>query len=77
MTSINNDVIEVTEIGGGFDVWTNLTCKMLGAMWQPLARVPYHTWLVLRLLPFLRRINAKSAKRFPLGYIAVYRNRNR
>lgn len=69
------EVVEIREIGGAIDVWTDLTGKIVGAVWRPLARIPYHAWVALRLLPFMRRINDKSSKWFPLGYIAVYRKR--
>lgn len=65
--------IEISEVGGGIDTWIDLTAKILASLWRPLAVVPYLSWSVARRLPFLAAMNAKSARRFPLAYIAIYR----
>ncbi len=65
-------VIELEEIGGALDVWGDLTCKLCELVWQPLGRLPYAMWLALRRLPRVAKLNAKSAVKFPLAYIAVF-----
>jgi SAM-dependent methyltransferase len=65
--------VEISEVGGGIDTWIDLTGKMIGSVWRPLAAVFYHSWVAVRSFPFLAAMNAKSARRFPLAYVAVYR----
>lgn len=64
--------VEIVEAGGAFDAWSDITGKLLGGVWRPLARVPYHGWMIARLLPIIRRLNERAAWRFPLAYVAVY-----
>ncbi|MER8772051.1 class I SAM-dependent methyltransferase [Mesorhizobium sp. M0960] len=64
--------VEIIEAGGAFDVWSDLTGKLLGGVWKPLARIPYHGWMIAKLLPTIRRLNERAAWRFPLAYVAVY-----
>lgn len=66
------DVLELVPVGGPIDVWTELTCKILAAVWSPLARVPYHGWRTLRAIPFVRRVNEEVAWKMPLAYVAVF-----
>lgn len=65
------EAIEISVVGGGFDVWTDVTGKILGAMWSPLARLPYYTWKLLRSIPPVRRANDSAAWKMPLAYLAV------
>ena len=67
------DVVEIKETGGAFDVWSDLTGKLLGVVWGPLAVVPYLSWLAAKKLRFVRRLNDRASGKFPLAYIAVYK----
>jgi SAM-dependent methyltransferase len=65
--------VEIKEVGGAFDTLSELASLLVGAIWKPLARVPYHGWLLAKKIPAVQRLNARGAWRFPLAYIAVYR----
>jgi SAM-dependent methyltransferase len=66
------NVIEIKPVGGGLDVLVDISGKILGAAWSPLALVPYYLWSSLRRIPLFRSVNTRSARRFPLAYVAVY-----
>jgi len=65
-------VVELHEIGGGFDVLSDVASKLLGGIWSPLARLPYYAWKVFNSLPLARALNARAAEKLPLAYLAVY-----
>lgn len=64
--------INIEEVGGAFDVWSDLTGKLLAVVWEKLAWVPFLMWMTLKAIPWIARFNARGSWRFPLAYIAVY-----
>lgn len=67
------EVVSIDEIGGGFDALADISGKLYGKLWKPLAALPYYLWSALREISFIRKLNNKLAQRLPLAYIAVYR----
>jgi SAM-dependent methyltransferase len=65
-------IVELGPVGGASDVWTDISCKILSAIWTPLAILPYYGWRFLRAIPAVRRANEKVAWKMPLAYLAVY-----
>ena len=70
-TKHNLTTIEIKEVGGGLDVWSDLTAKLFQLIWQPLAAVPYFMWAWARRVPLIKRLNDQANWKFPIGYIAV------
>lgn len=67
------EAVDIREVGGGLDTLADLSGKLAGTIWRPLARIPYHIWWTFRAVPAIRRLNDKIAWKFPLAYIAIYR----
>lgn len=74
-SSLEVEYIEV--IGGGIDTWADITSKFLGLAWKPLAGLIYFPWVFLRSFGLFRRLNKRSAEKFPLAYLAVYKSAKR
>lgn len=68
----NLSVTSVHEVGGGIDALVDLSGKILGGLWPPLAAVPYWSWRAASIIPGVKCVNAKGMRRFPLAYVAVY-----
>jgi SAM-dependent methyltransferase len=65
--------VDIWEAGGAFDVWSDLTSKLVGAVWKPLGALPYYAWKAAKAVGPVRRLNAEGTWRFPLAYVAVFR----
>jgi SAM-dependent methyltransferase len=66
------EVVQVSEIGGALDVWSDLSAKICHFIWPPLAVFPYSLWLCMKWIPLVRRLNQKTEWKYPLAYVAVF-----
>lgn len=66
-------VTELRTLGGGFDVLTDVACKLLGGAWKPLARLPYYAWKFARAVPIVRKLNDAAVSTLPIAYLVVYK----
>ena len=65
--------IRIEEIGGALDVWSDLSSKLCQFIWSPLAMIPYCIWRSIKWIPIVARLNRKTACKFQLAYLVVFR----
>jgi SAM-dependent methyltransferase len=65
--------IQINEVGGALDVWSDLSSKLAQYIWSPLSAIPYYLWLSTKWIPVVHKLNQKTAWKFPLAYAAVFR----